>query len=142
MTSGRFQEGKQGRKQTRRGAGLRKCESEGLHFSFRKFGREKGRENRMVAGGHSRTQQRFFQGGEVGVGTCGLLESGIHRISRLASVSSCALVRDEDNVSTCQRSQRLSHKDFHVYRHMVLILSALSWTVYCPTLVREVPSQV
>lgn len=36
--------------------------------------------------------------------------SGIHRISRLASVSRCAVVSDEYNVSICQRSQSLSHK--------------------------------
>lgn len=78
----------------------------------------------------------FPKGGEVGWGLC---VSGIHRISRLASVSRCAVVSDEYDVSIRQRSQNLSHKDFHVYQHMVLILFALSWTVYCPTLAREVP---
>lgn len=76
----------------------------------------------------------------TGGGGGGPCVSGIHRISRLASVSRCAVVSDEFNVSICQHSQNLCHKDFHVYQHMVLILFALSWTVYCPTFVREVPN--
>lgn len=35
-------------------------------FFIQKVWQGKGRENRSVAGGHSRTQQRFFQGGGGG----------------------------------------------------------------------------
>lgn len=69
-------------------------------FFTQKVWQGKGRENRIVAGGHSRTQQRFFQGGG-GQGDLG--RSGIHLISRRSSVSRCATVNDEyNNVSICQ----------------------------------------
>lgn len=58
--------------------------------------------------GSWRAQQdpaKVFPRGEGG----GLCTSGIHRVSRLASASRCAVVSDEYNISICQRSQSLSH---------------------------------
>ena len=89
------------------GVGLRKWDDEWRHFFIQKVWQGVGRENRLVVGGHSRTQQRFFQVLWWGAGEQGnFCMSGIHLILRTASVSRCATVCDEhNNVSICQPSR-------------------------------------
>lgn len=69
-------------------------------FFIQKVWQGKGRENRIIAGGHSRIQQRFFQGG--GRGPVHVWNTSDFQASLSCR---CAVVSDEyNNISICQPS--------------------------------------
>jgi len=105
-------------------------------FFIQKVWQGKGRENRLIAGGHSRTQQRFFQGGCRG--TCACLEYIWFQGWPLFPDVPHSVMTTIMSPSVSRAMVLLLPQRFPCLLTYVIHFVALSWTVCCLTLLRGV----